>query len=563
MQTRHIGIIGGGPAALFMFKRIIAAKRKDVTISIFEKNDKLGAGLPYSDLGANPEHVTNVSGNEIPEIHSSVREWLSTCPASLLKMYGIDLEKYSDYKVLPRLLFGRYLSDQFKMYLDESAKFGLKTNVHLNTNVENVIPTADKKYSVITNHGDYPVDELVICTGHYWPKKKALPDNFFDSPYPPSKLLIRTNHPVALKGASLTAIDAIRTLARHNGKFTDDNGKLSYKVDKESNHFKIVMHSRNGLLPAVRFHLDDPHLFRQPVLTEEELAAHRLANDNFISLDFIFEKNYKDLFIEKDPELYNKIKDLSLEGFVDMIMKSRENIDPFDLLKAEYDEAEKSMKRHESVIWKELLAVLSFTMNPPAKYFSAEDMIRLQSVLMPLISIVIAFIPQSSCKELLALHDAGILEFVTVGFDNSMEPHPKGGAIITYKDEHGNEKETHFKTFVDCTGQPHLPYEDFPFNGLLESKSLRRALLRFASHEKAQEYALQHPDNIVRTEGEIFLKVPGVAINDHFQAADEYGAYIENLYVMAVSHLGGYNPDYSGLDFCEAASEKIAEVLLQ
>jgi hypothetical protein len=26
---------------------------------------------------------------------------------------------------------------------------------------------------------------------------------------------------------------------------------------------------------------------------------------------------------------------------------------------------------------------------------------------------------------------------------------------------------------------------------------------------------------------------------------------------MAVPYIGGYNPDYSGLDFCEEASEKI------
>ena len=88
------------------------------------------------------------------------------------------------------------------------------------------------------------------------------------------------------------------------------------------------------------------------------------------------------------------------------------SVDPFDLFKGEYIEAEKSIKRKESVYWKEMLATLSFAMNYPAKYFSAEDMLRLQKTLQPLISIVIAFVPQTSVKEMLALHNAGLLELI-------------------------------------------------------------------------------------------------------------------------------------------------------
>jgi len=33
--------------------------------------------------------------------------------------------------------------------------------------------------------------------------------------------------------------------------------------------------------------------------------------------------------------------------------------------------------------------------------------------------------------------------------------------------------------------------------------------------------------------------------------------------MMAVPYIGGYNPDYSGLDFSEAASAKIVNALLK
>ncbi|MDO7744991.1 MAG: hypothetical protein MUP99_14505, partial [Pedobacter sp.] len=53
------------------------------------------------------------------------------------------------------------------------------------------------------------------------------------------------------------------------------------------------------------------------------------------------------------------------------------------------------------------------------------------------------------------------------------------------------------------------------------------------------------------------LRVPGITINDSFQAIDDYDALNERIYIMAVPYIGGYNPDYSGLDFCEAASAAI------
>jgi hypothetical protein len=33
--------------------------------------------------------------------------------------------------------------------------------------------------------------------------------------------------------------------------------------------------------------------------------------------------------------------------------------------------------------------------------------------------------------------------------------------------------------------------------------------------------------------------------------------------MMAVPYIGGYNPDYSGLDFCDAASTNIVESMYE
>jgi len=561
---KKIAIIGGGPSGLFMYKRLTESESNDFEISIFERKDYLGAGMPYSAEGANVEHITNVSDNEIPIIYNSIEDWVKIAPKAILKKFDINEAKFNEYKVLPRLFFGEYLSAQFNLLKEAAAKKGIKTHVHLNCVVEDIIDLpADNQVAVCVQNEDKSYfDQIVICTGHNWPKKYegSIP-NYFDSPYPPKKLELKLNHAVGIMGSSLTAIDALRTLARQNGKFEDnEDGTYSYRL--ESKGFKIVMHSRSGLLPAIRFHLEDSHLGKDETLSKAEIHKSIAENGGFLPLDFVFEKNFKEMFIKKDPPFYEQIKEMNLEAFVEAMMGYREKMEPFDLFKKEYDEAEKSIEKRKSIYWKEALAVLSFAMNYPAKYLSAEDMERLQKVLMPLISIVIAFVPQSSCRELLALNEAGVLSIVAVGDDAKVEPLKTGGADYHYE-INGEKTVNHFDTFVDCIGQPHLSFNDFPFKSLIDKGTLSPARLKFKSAESGKT-EIKNNDLVTKEEDNTyFLKVPGITINDHFQVVDKKGVPNKRIYIMAVPYIGGYNPDYSGIDFCEAASEAVINSILR
>ncbi|WP_412467980.1 FAD/NAD(P)-binding protein [Pedobacter sp. KLB.chiD] len=562
ITKKRIAIIGGGPSGLFMYKRLIESKNPNFEIEIFERKDYLGAGMPYSAEGANVEHITNVSDNEIPIIYNSIEDWVKIAPKEILKKFDINADKFNEYKVLPRLFFGEYLSAQFNLLKEVAENKGIKTHVHLNCIVDDIIDSpADHQVAVsVKGQEKAYFDQVIICTGHNWPKKYEgkIPD-YFDSPYPPKKVALEVNHAVGIMGSSLTAIDALRTLARQNGKFTDnEDGTYSYQTENKG--FKIVMHSRSGLLPAVRFHLEDSHLGKEETLSKAEIQQSIKENGGFLPLDFVFEQNFKEMFMEKDPVFYKKIKDMNLEEFVGAMMDYREKMEPFDLFKKEYDEAEKSIEKRKSIYWKEALAILSFAMNYPAKYLSAEDMERLQKVLMPLISIVIAFVPQSSCRELLALHDAGVLSIVAVGDHAEVEPLKTGGADYHY--EVDDQKVTvHFDTFIDCIGQPHLSFDDFPFKSLITNGTISPARLKFKS-AKIGEEKIKHNDLVTKNGDNYFLTVPGITINDHFQVVDEAGHENERIYIMAVPYIGGYNPDYSGIDFCEAASGAVLDRIL-
>ncbi|MEO8861127.1 MAG: FAD/NAD(P)-binding protein [Ginsengibacter sp.] len=563
MSVKRIAILGGGPSGLFIFKRLVESGNLDIDIEIFEKKTQLGAGMPYSKDGADEEHITNVSGNELPELQPSLTDWLQTVSPETLHRFNIDADKFSDYKVIPRLLFGEYLSDLFKLFERKAKEAGIGITIHRGTVVNDMIDDPTQNLVEIITDKDEPAkfDYAIICTGHQWPiKYEGTIEGYFDSPYPPSKLAFEINHPVAIRGSSLTAVDAIRTLARNNGDFIkDNNGKLSFKLANNRNNFKIIMHTRSGMLPAVRFHLEDTHLGKDAVLSKEEIMRNMEENGGFLSLDFVFRHNFKIPIKEKDAEFYDKIKDMSLEEFVTFIMSLRESVDPFDLFKGEYIEAEKSIKRKESIYWKEMLAVLSFAMNYPAKYFSAEDTMRLQKTLQPLISIVIAFMPQTSVEELLALHSAGLLELMSVGDESHVEAAPTGGAYYHYINEHDEHQSIYYKTYVDAVGQPHLSYTDLPFKSLIDKKTVSPAKIKFRDRNAAIREKEKGNANVIIDERGYYLNVAGVAINDNFQVVDEYGASNKRIYMMAVPHMGGYNPDYSGLDFCEAASKLIVD----
>lgn len=281
----RIAIVGGGPSGLFMFKRFVDAADKRFDIEIFEKQQHVGIGMPYGPKGASDEHITNVSGNEIPDLPNELTKWIKHLPQTIVEKYGIDADSFNAYKVLPRLLFGEYLATQFDLLKQQAAKETINTTFHYGNTVTD-IKDCPEKNSVVVSFDDSTMefDFVIMCTGHTWPLKyePTIP-GYFDSPYPPEKIKIPIDFPVAIRGASLTAIDAVRTLARHNGTFSKDGqGMIHFMKAEARDNFKMVMHSRNGLLPVIRFHLEDSHLSKDSVLSKKEVDETRAVNEGFL-----------------------------------------------------------------------------------------------------------------------------------------------------------------------------------------------------------------------------------------------------------------------------------------
>lgn len=567
MNKLRIALIGGGPSALTIVRKLLCSQPQIFALDIFERNASLGKGMPYSAQGASLEHITNVSSDELSPFDETLEEWLGKQSHKMLANYGIDKTTLHAKHVVPRLLFGLYLEQQFSALLDECAEKGLTTHVHLNSEVVDITSAKNDNTSDVqlANKSVKGFDKVIICTGHVWPKQQeAKVAGYYDSPYPPAKLSKKYNHPVALKGSSLTAIDAIRSLSTANGQFYEDQGQLRYKVDNDVPNFKIVMHSLNGLLPNIRFHLDDPLVSDDGMLTQQQIAQHMAENDGFLSLDFMFEHNFKLVLQQKDPLFYEKIVDKNLESFAQWMLESRKAFEPFTLFKIEYLQAEQSIKNENTLQWKEVLALLSFTLNHPAKYLSAEDMTRLHSVLLPLIGLMIANVPQSSAEQLLALHHCGVLQVIPVDRDSYLQVHGDNQFDYHYQNESHQPITQSYATFVDCTGQQHLENDAFPFKSMFSHEPVLPAKVRFKDKQQGEEELAKGNKNVnLGSDEHYYLTLKGLAINDYFQPILADGSPSNRYFVMAVPFISGFNPDYSGFDFCDQVSNIIVDKLCE
>lgn len=556
----HIGIIGGGPASLFLFKKLIRLG-ENITVTIVEKTERLGAGMPYSRKGASTEHIANVSAHELPELPIDVYSYLKANDRFDYPDY-YDGNEFNKYKVLPRLILGDYLEDQYHRLLIKAEEENIPVKIIYNTVVEDVVPLETEGFKIITNSKtSIEVDTVVVCTGHFWPsKKEGEIQNWFDCPYPPDKLSKVKNTPVAIKGTSLTAVDAIRTLARANGDFIEENGLTKYRLKSDCPDFRLDLFSTGGHLPAIRFHSDEEYYSYKWTMNEKDIEDYRSKNKGFIHLDYVFDLSFKKPMQEKDPNFYQLIKDMSIDEFALFMMKKRDTQDPFVLFQNEYKEAEISIREKKSISWKETLSAFSYAMNYPAKHFPAEDMLRLKKVVMPLITIIIAELPQSSAEEILALYESGLITLTEVDKDSSVEAED-GKIVYRYKNISNEDISETYYAFVDATGQQPINFDNFPFKTLKDFNMVEQAFLNFSSEVNTDGISNDYgeSENIELRGDEYTLKVPGVNVGDHFEAINSLGEHSKSLYFMAVPMVGGLHPDYSGLDFCDTASDKVVK----
>lgn len=572
MDTHSIlAIIGGGPSALFTLSHIHnhaeILRHRFNRIVVFEREKSTGPGMPYNRGHTSELNLSNISSEELPQLPETFAAWLEEQSEARLARLGIERPIHKT-AIYPRVALGDYFQAQFSILSEKLTTEGIIVECHTDSEVCDIRPGAEQGYEIITRQGvALRAGTVVIATGHAWGHDEDATN--LASPWPIKKILPPEggfhNFPIGLLGASLSAVDVINVLAHHHGTFQEDDGLLVYTPAPQADSFKLVMHSADGLLSHLQFEQEQPkrelyrHCGEEEILNLANATGHLRITDyfNHICRPALVEALREDGLVSEAGILDDP--SFAFEDFTEMMKEKHLSPDPFGLMRSEFEEERKKIRRRKPTRWKEVLDDLMYTLNFHARLLPAEDHLELKSRILPFVMNVMAALPLRSAKILMAVNEAGRLELIP---GKAETEHEKNGPIIRLKVEGDDAEDIHeYRMFIDCTGQSPVGERSFPFRSLVSAGLVTPALADVLTPGDAGEI---NPDRLRETpDGGKRMELGGIAVSDAYQLVSSTGVPSEGLYDIAVPHIAGLRPYCYGLQACDEAAGILVGHLLE
>lgn len=484
MPSKKIAVIGTGPTGIYALKFLVEMEGAD-SVTLFEKGDDAGVGMPYSPETASKAMLANIASIEIPPVTSTYLDWLEEQDPDLIRSYGIDPDDLDERMFTPRLLLGQYFRAQFLELVDLARARGIAIDIHEKTEITDISRDGQGIMLRDGSGGQWgPFDRAIVATGHTFAGEEEATDSYFPNPWSgliDAEIAATT---VGIMGTSLSALDAAMAIANQHGRFRRKGGELVY-VPQDAEGLKITMMSRQGLLPEADFYCPIPY---EPLahMTEEALADAVVADG---VLDAVFAL-FKTELAEADPVYAAEIEldGLTADTFAAAYFEDRLKHDPFRWARENLEEVERNKRDEKTVPWRYALLRMHEQVETLVPEFSDEDRERFAKGLKRVFVDNYGAVPSESIRRLLALRDAGILDVVALGEDYELD-HDGDTTFITHE---GGKLE--FDVFVDARGQRALDTEHLPFS------SLKRDLLADGQEvpEVADDYSLTGPKAATR-----------------------------------------------------------------
>ncbi len=476
----RIAIIGSGPTGIYTLKGLLGSSAP-LSITIFEIEPDPGKGTPYHPSLNDQAMLSNIASIELPPICETLVAWLGRQSDAELTRLNVARDAIDEREFYPRVVLGEFLQAQFSQLVQAGVERGHTIDVRARHRVIDIVLQADDIALVAEGPDgasvDYGFDHVVMATGHDWPDNIEIKPGYFMSPWPAANLKTIGSCAVGILGTSLSAIDAMVTVATAHGAFyVDASGLLEYQPAAGSEDFSITMMSRKGLLPEADFYHEIPYLPLK-ICTEEAIDA-LLATGRGNLLDDIFDL-FKAELLASDPEYAAKIG-LSLrtiETIGPAYFAERESRDQFSWAAMNLAEAARNKQQRYTVPWRYAILRMHEVIARAVPQLDSADLERFHKHFKSLFIDDYATVPHESIKRILALRRAGKLDIVALGDDYEIDnDRPERGAEVTY-----DGKTMAFAAFIDATGQHPLSVRDIPFPSLAKQGVLRKAATTQAS----------------------------------------------------------------------------------
>lgn len=572
---KKFAVIGSGATAIYLLKHLMdnldVLKKNINEITIFEKDEILGMGMPYNPNTTDLCNLSNIASEELPELTQTFEKWLKDQDKKTLKELGFPEKKISKSEVYNRLSLGRYLQSQFYAIVDKIEQGGINVEQHANCEIVDIkFHKKDENVELISSEKkSFIFDKVVISTGHVWKEKDDVKRGNYASPWPIQKILPKDgeffNFKIGTLGASLSAFDVVSSLSRRHGEFTTDNdGKMTFHPAKGAENFSIALHAANGWLPHLQYEQEEPirEIYRH---VQREDLLKMLDKKGFLRIETYFDKVCRPALVkafEKDnmPDMVNRLTDenFGLVNFTEIMTKKHEFGDAFEGMKLEMKEAKNSVNNKKPIHWKEVCDDLMYCLNFHGELLPSEDHLLFHKEVMPFLMNVIAAMPLPSGNLLLALYNAGKIEIIP-GYVNVPEKQ-KHNDRTTVEVTNGEEKEVfEYNMFINCSGQKAVGLEDYPFQSLIKDKTIRPARAVFLDKKVIEDLPENKKEQVFKEGGKSFYFTGGADIDASYRIIGEDGKPNNCLHDVTFTHTSGVRPYSYGLQACSATSQILVE----
>ncbi|SNY59061.1 FAD-NAD(P)-binding protein [Enterobacter sp. CC120223-11] len=483
---KKIAIIGTGPTGIYTFFSLYG-NNTPVAISLFERADEAGVGMPYADEDNSRLMLANIASIEIPPLFETYLAWLKRQPESYLMRYGADPATLHDRQFLPRILLGDYYRAQFLTLMEKAKERGYQVSVHESCEVTD-LQVAESGIQLWVNNAAVAdrFDLAVIATGHVWPDDEEATRSYFPSPW---SGLLEASIPagrVGIMGLSLSAIDAAMAVVAQHGTFDEtDEHSVTFTLDENSAALSLTLMSRSGLLPEADFYCPLPYEPLQ-IATEQAVAKEVAAGSQGL-LDRIFALMVREIALV-DPKWSEQIglHQLTADTFPDAWFADRQQNNPFAWAHENLQEVERNKRERHTVPWRYAVLRMHEVVEDAVAHFDEGDRQRFSEGLARVFIDNYTAIPSESIRRLLALREAGILTIQTLGQDYSLQRMADRTHIC------GQNGELIFDTFIDARGQKPLKIKALPFPRLRQ----QMAVTGDDFPQVAEDYTLLAPETL-------------------------------------------------------------------